>query len=107
MIEEATLMEKSVYEKANESAAYIMSKIQASLTAEATDKLPGMTTSKTTDVPRIAIVLGSGLGHFAEELTDKVVIPYSEIPHYRKTTTPGHKGRLILGKLSGIGRAHV
>lgn len=53
------------------------------------------------DIPEIAIVLGSGLGDLAEQLTDPVYIPYSEIPHFPVSTVPGHKGRLAVGKLEG------
>ncbi len=49
----------------------------------------------------IAIVLGSGLGDFAEELTNPVFIPYCEIPHFPVSTVPGHKGRLVVGQLEG------
>lgn len=53
------------------------------------------------DIPEIAIVLGSGLGDLAEQLSDPVYIPYSEIPHFPVSTVPGHKGRLAVGKLEG------
>jgi purine-nucleoside phosphorylase len=49
-----------------------------------------------------AIVLGSGLGAFADELTDAVSIPFSEIPHFVESTVEGHSGRLVLGKLDGV-----
>ncbi|MGN0906793.1 MAG: purine-nucleoside phosphorylase [Bullifex sp.] len=52
-------------------------------------------------LPRIAIVLGSGLGDMAEQLADPVYIPYSEIPHFPVSTVPGHKGRLAIGILEG------
>lgn len=50
-------------------------------------------------VPEVAIVLGSGLGCFAEspEIEKLVEIPYEELPHFPKPTTEGHKGRLIFG----------
>ncbi len=50
---------------------------------------------------RAAVVLGSGLGAFADELTDAVSIPYEEIPHFARSTVEGHAGRLVLGKLDG------
>ena len=49
-----------------------------------------------------AVVLGSGLGAFADELEDAVTIPFEEIPHFAKATVEGHAGRLVLGKLNGI-----
>ncbi|MDD2205349.1 MAG: purine-nucleoside phosphorylase [Bacteroidales bacterium] len=52
-------------------------------------------------IPDTAIILGSGLGRLADEITDKVVIPYTEIPHFIRSTAPGHKGNLIFGKIEG------
>jgi len=54
--------------------------------------------------PQIAVVLGSGLGAFAEELTDKVEIPYSQIPGWPQPTAEGHAGKLVAGS---CGPAHV
>lgn len=51
--------------------------------------------------PKAAIVLGSGLGQFAERLTDAVRIPYSEIPHFPAPTVIGHSGELVAGSLQG------
>jgi len=62
--------------------------------------------------PEIAVVLGSGLGEFADELTDSVVIPYSDIPNFPRSTAIGHAGRLVVGKINGLtiaamqGRVH-
>jgi purine-nucleoside phosphorylase len=47
----------------------------------------------------VAVVLGSGLGAFAETLEDKVVIPYEEIPDFERSTVEGHSGRLVVGNL--------
>jgi purine-nucleoside phosphorylase len=49
-------------------------------------------------MPEVGIVLGSGLGEFAETLAEKTVIPYNEIPHFKKVSVKGHAGRLVLGK---------
>ena len=57
--------------------------------------------SRTTLVPEIGIVLGSGLGGLADDITDAVAIPFSELPGWPAATAPGHVGRLILGKLAG------
>jgi purine-nucleoside phosphorylase len=63
--------------------------------------------------PLVGIVLGSGLGGLAEELDDRVEIPYSEIPGWPVSTASGHAGTLVLGTLQGVpvavmrGRAHL
>ena len=49
----------------------------------------------------IAIVLGSGLGDLADSLEDAVVVDYHDIPHFPVSTVPGHKGRLVAGRLEG------
>ena len=51
--------------------------------------------------PKIAIVLGSGLGFLAERFTDAVSIPYSGIPGFPDTTVIGHGGALVCGQLLG------
>jgi purine-nucleoside phosphorylase len=53
--------------------------------------------------PTIAIVLGSGLGRFAERLSDAVRIPYDQIPHFPSPTVIGHSGELVAGTLAGRG----
>src|SRR5262249_48490795 len=50
--------------------------------------------------PRLAIVLGSGLGAFADELTDRIGVPYTDIPSWPASTAVGHAGRLVFGKLA-------
>lgn len=63
--------------------------------------------------PKIAVVLGSGLGAFADELTDATQIPYRKIPGFPNPTTEGHAGRLVIGKVNEIpvavmqGRVHT
>src|SRR6187455_3159279 len=49
-----------------------------------------------------AVVLGSGLGAFAERLENAVRIPYEEIPHFPSSTVQGHAGQLVLGELDGV-----
>ncbi len=62
--------------------------------------------------PKVALVLGSGLGGLADEVADPVVIPYADIPNWPVSTIHGHAGRLVIGKLAGVpvmvmqGRAH-
>jgi purine-nucleoside phosphorylase len=54
--------------------------------------------AQTTMRPTIAIVLGSGLGDFADSLSDAVRIPYAAIPYFARSTAIGHAGRLVIGK---------
>lgn len=70
------------YEKAAEAAAYIKSRYSGECKA--------------------ATVLGSGLGAFADELTNAVKIPYEEIPGFALSTVEGHAGQLVLGEISGV-----
>jgi purine-nucleoside phosphorylase len=55
-------------------------------------------------LPDTAIVLGSGLGDFADQLRDAIATPYSEVPHWPAPTVVGHSGRLVIGT---IGRRRV
>jgi purine-nucleoside phosphorylase len=63
-------------------------------------------------LPETAIVLGSGLGDFADSLTDAVAIPYGELPHWPASGVVGHAGTLVVGTAAGrrvaalAGRAH-
>ena len=70
------------YEKAAEAAAFIRSKYSKEI--------------------KTAIVLGSGLGAFADELADAVTIPYEEIPGFARSTVEGHAGQLVLGEVDGV-----
>jgi purine-nucleoside phosphorylase len=62
--------------------------------------------------PRIALVLGSGLGSFADDFEESVGIPYEEIPGFVRSTAQGHAGRLVIGKIDSVpvlamqGRVH-
>jgi len=62
--------------------------------------------------PRIAVVLGSGLGGFADDFEEAVSIPYEEIPGFKQSTAQGHAGRLVVGKVDTVpllamqGRVH-
>ncbi len=68
--------------------------------------------SRTTETPRIALVLGSGLGGFADDFEDPVSIPYEEITGFPRSTAEGHAGRLVIGKVNQVplvamqGRVH-
>lgn len=63
--------------------------------------------------PRVAIVLGSGLGPLAERIEDAVAVPYEDLPGFPRPAVSGHAGRLVLGRLGGVevaclqGRAHA
>jgi len=70
------------YENAAEAAAYIKSKYEPNIES--------------------AIVLGSGLGAFADDLENAVRIPYESIPHFARSTVEGHAGQLVLGEINGI-----
>src|SRR5687768_13195027 len=63
--------------------------------------------------PDVAVVLGSGLGDFADRLQDAVATPYQELPHWPASSVVGHAGRLVIGTMAGkrvaalAGRAHL
>jgi purine-nucleoside phosphorylase len=63
--------------------------------------------------PSLAVVLGSGLGGFADEISDRVEIPYARIPGWPQSTALGHAGKLVCGTIGGVritalsGRAHL
>jgi purine-nucleoside phosphorylase len=69
--------------------------------------------SKTSLRPQIGLVLGSGLGPFADGLTDAVRIPYAQIPGFPRATAVGHAGQLVIGKSGDVpvavmqGRTHL
>ncbi len=52
--------------------------------------------------PQVGLILGSGLGVLADEIENPTVIPYSEIPHFLKSTVEGHAGEFVIGTLSGV-----
>jgi len=68
---------------------------------------------RTPHQPKIGLVLGSGLGAFADSLANATCVPYSEIPSFPQSTAIGHAGRLVLGKAGDVpvaalqGRAHL
>ena len=57
--------------------------------------------SKISVTPETGIILGSGLGDFADEIDKSVVIPYEEIPNFKKVKVKGHAGNLVVGMVSG------
>ena len=52
-------------------------------------------------IPKVAMVLGSGLGFLGDVVENPTAIPYGEIPHFKASTAPGHKGQLVFGSLAG------
>lgn len=69
--------------------------------------------SRTAHRPTLGIILGSGLGEFADQVQDAVAVPYADIPHFPQSTVEGHSGRMVLGTISGVavavmqGRVHA
>jgi purine-nucleoside phosphorylase len=69
--------------------------------------------AKTKLSPKVGIVLGTGLGAFADELAAPAAIPYAKIPGFPRSTVDGHSGRLVIGKAENIpvavmqGRVHL
>ena len=55
-----------------------------------------------TFAPKVAMILGSGLGYMGDIVEDAIAVPYGEIPHFKASTAPGHKGRLVFGRLEGV-----
>ncbi len=51
--------------------------------------------------PEALLILGSGLGALADEVESHIAVPYSEVPHMKRSTAPGHKGQFLFGKLAG------
>ena len=82
-----------IFERAEEAAAFVRERVGVS--------------------PRVAVVLGSGLGSFAESVEQPVAIAYGEIPHFPRPTVEGHSGRLLVGSVAGTpvavmqGRVHA
>ena len=57
---------------------------------------------KVKEIPKLAIILGSGLGSLADDIENKVVLAYKDIPNFPISTVAGHKGELIFGTLNNI-----
>ena len=52
-------------------------------------------------LPQVAMILGSGLGSMADQVENPVAVDYKDIPHFKASTAPGHRGRLVFGTLEG------
>lgn len=72
------------------------------MTYENTQETADFIRSKYDKDIEIVLVLGSGLGAFAEEIENPVKIPYEEIPHFAVSTVEGHAGQLVLGEIEGV-----
>ena len=63
--------------------------------------------------PRVLLILGSGLGSLGDAVENPIVVPYSDVPHMKFSTAPGHKGQFVFGRLAGCdvavmqGRLHA
>ncbi len=79
----------------------------------AAERAAGFILARTSLRPRIALVLGSGLGGFADDLRDAVTISYDQVPAFPQSTAVGHAGNLIVGSIAGVpiavmqGRVHL
>ena len=77
------------------------------------DALAAAVRTRSNLVPRAGIVLGSGLGGLADQLTDTVAFPFADLPGWPAASAPGHAGTLLLGRLDGVpvvclkGRLHI
>ncbi len=76
------------------------------------DEAAAAVASRGAPAPRVALILGSGLGDLADQVQSPTVVPYREIPHFPVSTVEGHAGELVLGCLEGVqvaamrGRVH-
>lgn len=92
MTSSSTAFQQDDFSRATEAAEFIRAKIKVE--------------------PKIVLVLGSGLGGFADALEDATVMPYTKIPHFPATSAIGHTGNLVVGTISGVpvaamqGRVH-
>jgi purine-nucleoside phosphorylase len=86
--------------------------MNGNFTIQQLDEVADAIRARTTYRPRVAMVLGSGLGSLAAAVEQAVVIPYGEIPYWPVSTVVGHQGHLVIGMLEGQevivmqGRAH-
>lgn len=77
------------------------------------DEATAAITAAWPEQPKVGVILGSGLGGVAERVTERVELPYSEIPHFARSTAEGHAGQLVCGRLEGVpvlvmeGRMHA
>ena len=77
-------------------------KVYHSMTFEYAQEAADFITAKYPHPIKTSVVLGSGLGAFADGLQNAVRIPYEQIPHFARSTVEGHAGRLVLGEIGGV-----
>jgi purine-nucleoside phosphorylase len=70
-------------------------------TCEQYQEVASLIRQRTAHRPQIGLILGSGLNALADQVEDADQIPYADIPYYAQTSVPGHKGRLVIGRLAG------
>ena len=75
--------------------------MQDSFTLAEIDQAADFLRARMTVIPRIGLILGTGLGSLADEVADPIILTYSDIPSWPLSTVQGHKGRLVIGKLAG------
>jgi len=86
--------------------------MSATVSFEHIDEAAGHIRARCGTLPDTAVVLGSGLGDFADRLRDAVATPYGELPHWPPSSVVGHSGRLVIGTIDSrrvaalAGRAH-
>jgi purine-nucleoside phosphorylase len=90
----------------------MVERVASSSLYERTEHAARTIRARVSQEPRVAVVLGSGLGAFADDFEDAVAIPYEEIPGFVRSTAQGHAGRLVVGKVGPVsvlamqGRVH-
>ena len=98
---------------AKEKAKAAPAKSKPSLEFQRAERTAKFILAKTKLRPRIALVLGSGLGDFADEFANATKIPYTKIPNFPRSTAIGHAGRLVIGNVGEVpvaamqGRVHL
>jgi purine-nucleoside phosphorylase len=80
---------------------------------ERAERIAAALAARGVDGPLLQLVLGSGLGAFAERLEAPLIVPYDELPDLPRSSVPGHAGRFVFGRLAGVpvlcnqGRVHL
>ena len=75
--------------------------MQSYLTLEQIDQVTDAVRAKINTIPRVGMILGSGLNGLAASVMDAVTIPYGDLPYWPVSTVEGHVGRLVIGELEG------
>ena len=75
--------------------------MQKNITITEIDDVVDAILSKVDIKPRVGMILGSGLSHFAENIENAITIPFGDLPHWPISTVKGHAGKLVIGQLEG------